>query len=611
MKKIFYISLVSLFCLPMISCMDASSLMDKEDVGDLYEEDVFKSGTYARYFVNDIYYNIITNGYDVSGWGGAYMDCATDNGEARPLTSAAHRYNTGNWNAADNPLGFIWTNSYAEIRACNKFLENCYMIEEESGITTQLDIEYLRAQVIFLRAYFYAELLRAYGGVPLITKVLSMDDPEIESERASFETILEFIVDQCDEAAELFKNLRAEDATRYGLYGNNLGRANEGTALALKAKVLVLAASPLFNRPANFPQYDSGDPNVTLWRYASYDKERWSRAIEALQDVIDLGFYDLFRTESGSKSAYENLFCVRAPIEEAIFSYMRGPSIDIYYNNLPFDFLLVRGKGTPVCYNLPTHDLVMAYEMKNGMLPEQEGSGYRPLNPFADRDPRLNATIWHDESVFCNIRFDTWHREVTSEKSDGKHYITGYARTGYFLRKYMDPDLDPSASTAPTLPNSYHLIRYADILLMYAEALNEYYDSPDAAPSDGIRWAIDQVRDRAEMPGLDETFRNRGWAMTQENVRKFIQNERRVEFAFEEHRFWDIRRWMIGKETQLEAHEMDITLLDDDRTKIYESRKFESRIFEDRMNLQPIPQSEINKNPNLIQNWGWAPKQVN
>lgn len=269
MKKIVYILLL---CLPMLSCQDASSLMDKEDVGDLYEKDVFRSGTYARYFVNDIYYNIISTGYGVSGWGGAYM-ALRHRTTARPaqLNSAAHRYNTGNWNAADNPLGFIWTNSYAQIRACNKFLENYHLIEEESGITTRLDIEYLRAQVIFLRAYFYSELLRAFGGVPLITKVLSMDDPEIKSERDSFKTILDFIVGECENAAELLKSLRGEDATRYGLFGGNFGRANEGIALALKAKVLLMAASPLFNRPADFSQYDSADPNVSLWRYPDYD----------------------------------------------------------------------------------------------------------------------------------------------------------------------------------------------------------------------------------------------------------------------------------------------------------------------------------------------------
>ena len=115
MKKIIYISLISLLCLPMYSCLDASSLMDKEDVGDLYEDDVFTSGTYARYFVNDIYYNIISKGYGIIG--GSYLDCATDNGEARPLGGGTHLFNTGNWNAANNPLGFIWTNSYAEIRA--------------------------------------------------------------------------------------------------------------------------------------------------------------------------------------------------------------------------------------------------------------------------------------------------------------------------------------------------------------------------------------------------------------------------------------------------------------------------------------------------------------
>lgn len=180
MKKIVYILLL---CLPMLSCQDASSLMDKEDVGDLYEKDVFRSGTYARYFVNDIYYNIISTGYGISGWGGAYMDCATDNGEARPLSSAGAPLQHRQLERRRQPAGIHLTNSYAQIRACNKFLENYHLIEEESGITTRLDIEYLRAQVIFLRAYFYSELLRAFGGVPLITKVLSMNDPEIKSER--------------------------------------------------------------------------------------------------------------------------------------------------------------------------------------------------------------------------------------------------------------------------------------------------------------------------------------------------------------------------------------------------------------------------------------------
>ena len=324
--------------------------------------------------------------------------------------------------------------------------------------------------------------------------------------------------------------------------------------------------------------------------------------------MIDLGRYDLYKKTNGTKSAYETYFVTRNTVEESIFPFLKGPSIDVYYNNLPFNFMLVRGKGSPVCYNLPTQDLVATYEMQNGMLPEQDGSGFRPLHPFSGRDPRLDATIWYDEATFCGVEFKTWRRDVDSDKPWGKDYIRGYSRTGFFLKKFMDKDLNPTNNV--TVPNSYPIIRYADILLLYAEALNEYYDDPALAPDDAICWAISTVRARAGMPDVRTTFTNRGWALTQENVRKLIQNERRVEFAFEEHRFWDIRRWMIGTETQRVVHEQDIILKEDDKTKEYNIREIERRSYENHMNVIPIPQSEINKNKNLIQNWGWSPRVI-
>lgn len=423
------------------------------------------------------------------------------------------------------------------------------------------------------------------------------------AERATFAQCVEYILQQCDDAIAIFKSVNQDWAS------NNFGRANDGVALALKGKVLALAASPLFNRPENsLQQYDSQDPNKELWRYPEYDKERWNKAAKALKAVIDLGRYNLYKKVNGTKSAYETYFVTRNTVEESILPFLKGPTIDIYYENLPFNFMLVRSKGSPVCYNLPTQDLVAAYEMKNGMLPEQEGSGFRPLHPFSGRDPRLEATIWFDEATFCGIEFQTWRRDIDSEKPWGKDYIRGYARTGFFLKKYMDKDLNPTNNV--TVPNSYPIIRYADILLLYAEALNEYYDDPSSVPDDAVCWAISEVRARAGMPDVRTTFANRGWALTQENVRKLIQNERRVEFAFEEHRFWDIRRWMIGADTQRVVHEQDIILKEDDKTKEYSVREIEKRTYEDRMNLMPIPQSEINKNRNLIQNWGWSPRVV-
>ena len=464
-------------------------------------------------------------------------------------------------------------------------------------------MEYLRAQVIFLRAFFYAELLKHFGGVPLLDKTLHFGSPELkEAKRATFDDCVKYILKECDDAIAVFRSVNQDWAS------NNFGRANDGVALALKAKVLSLAASPLFNRPNDYPQYDSQDPNKDLWRYSDYDKERWKDAAKALKAVIDLGRYDLYKKTNGTKSAYETYFVTRNTVEESIFPFLKGPTIDIYYQNLPFNFLLVRGKGGPVCYNLPTQDLVAAYEMKNGMLPEQEGSGFRPLHPFSGRDPRLEATIWYDEATFCGIEFQTWRRDIDSEKPWGKDYIRGYSRTGFFLKKFMDKDLNPTENV--TVPNTYPIIRYADILLLYAEALNEYYDDPSSVPDDAVCWAISEVRARAGMPDVRTTFANRGWALTQENVRNLIQNERRVEFAFEEYRFWDVRRWMIGGNTQKVVHEQDIILKEDDKTKEYGVKEIEKRSYEDRMNLMPIPQSEINKNKNLIQNWGWSPRVI-
>ncbi|KAA6344785.1 RagB/SusD family nutrient uptake outer membrane protein [termite gut metagenome] len=607
MKKIYYVVMVVLASFVVFSCTDADSLLDKEDVGVLYEKDVFTNPTYAAYFVNDIYYKMPGSGYQpASGFGGAYLDCATDNGEARPLTSDAHDFNNGNWNAITQPLSGAWNTDYAEIRACNKFLKYYPYIQEIQGIATRERLEYLKAQVVCLRAMYYADLLRNYGGIPIVTYVIDDKyDPILTAPRNTFEECVEFIVSQCDTVSILFGSINVSSVEK-----DSYGRVNADVALALKAKVLTMVASPLFNRPPNYPQYDSNDPNLRYWRYPDYKIERWERAAKACKTVIDLNKYDVYRQKTGAKSAYETYFVTRHTPEETILPFLRGPSNEIYFNNLPFEFMLVSGRGVPVCYNLPTQDLVEAYEMKNGMLPDQPNSGYRPLYPFSNRDPRLEATIWHDESVFYGVQFQTWRRDVTSDKIGGKHYITGYSRTGFFLRKYMDIDQNPSASGA-SLPNCYPVIRYADILLCYAEALNEYYDSPGAVPEDQVRWAIDKVRSRAEMPSVDVTFANRGWAFTQENIRKLIRNERRVEFAFEEYRFWDIRRWMIGTETQKEAHELDIVLEDDDKTKRYTVKPIEKRVYEDKMNLMPIPQNEINRNANLVQNWGWSPVAIN
>lgn len=604
MKKSIYILLSLLLSGGITGCQEASSLLDREDVGNLYDSDVFRYPTYAMYFVNEIYLNLPGTGFTInsSDWKGAYLECATDNGEARNLESYAQRFNNGNWNANNDLMNGAWATDYAQIRSCNQFLTHYDLIELEDDLQQhdRSDLENLKAQVYFLRAYHYYDLLKRYGGVPVLEDhVFKKDDPKLKAPRWTFAETVDYIVAECDKAAALFRIWPKESDATYG-------RANLGAALTLKAKTLALAASPLFNRPAGYPQYDAGDPHVALWRYPSYDRERWKTAADALKEVIDLEKFGLWTDKAGTKTAYETYFSTRATMKETIFPILRGPDNKLYQYHLPLDFMIISGLGTPLCYNLPTYDLVKAYEMKNGMLPEQEGSGYRPLNQFSNRDPRLKATIWHDGSAFCGIEFQTWRREITSKKKNGKDYITGYSRTGFYLRKYLDVDQNPSNSGV-SLPNCYPVFRYADVLLLYAECLNEYYDDPAAVEGNAICASIDQVRHRAEMPGVEETFANRGWTLTQDNVRQLLRNERRVEFAFEDYRFWDIRRWMIGPETQRSVSELDIILKDDDRTKVYNEIQIEKRAWEDRMNLMPLPQSEVNKNKDLIQNWGWSP----
>lgn len=181
-----------------------------------------------------------------------------------------------------------------------------------------------------MRAFFYAELLKHFGGVPLLDKTLHFGSSDLkEAKRATFSECVEYILKECDDAIAIFRSVNQDWAS------NNFGRANDGVALALKGKVLTMAASPLFNRPDNYPQYDSEDSNKAFWRYPNYDKERWNNAAKALKAVIDLGRYDLYKKTNGTKSSYETYFVTRNTVEESIFPFLKGPTIDIYYQNLP------------------------------------------------------------------------------------------------------------------------------------------------------------------------------------------------------------------------------------------------------------------------------------
>jgi len=341
------------------------------------------------------------------------------------------------------------------------------------------------------------------------------------------------------------------------------GRATKGAALALKARVLLYAASPLHNT----------ENDVTLWQNAA----------KAAKAVIDLNTYAL----ASSYTAVVNNPSL-TPGPELIFERREAASNGFERRNFPIGY---EGGGTGTC---PTQNLVDAYEMSNTGLPITDpASRYNPLQPYSFRDPRLRATIIYNGT--------TWKSKQVETFAGGKNGlpITNATKTGYYLKKYVIEaiNLDPKLGAVTTREHTWTLFRYGEILLNYAEAMNEAY-GPTNASDMGLTalQAVNFIRKRAGMPNFSAT-------LSPDAFRTKLRNERRVELAFEDHRFWDTRRWKIGEETK-DIYAINITR-NANLSLNYEVKLLEIRPFEERMYLYPIPQSELFKNNKLIQNTGW------
>lgn len=216
---------------------------------------------------------------------------------------------------------------------------------------------------------------------------------------------------------------------------------------------------------------------------------------------------------------------------------------------------------------------------------------FDPAQPYANRDPRFYNTVLYD-----NAQFKGRPIEVFENGQDARP-IDGATLTGYYLKKYVEESVDLSPTVNSTAYHHWILYRYAETLLNYAEAMNEAYGPNDPGSfSLTALDALNQVRTRANMPAYSD--------LSQNEFREALQRERRVELAFEGHRFWDIRRWKIGGNTQKAIHGVDIEL-NGAGERVFTLKTVENRVWDDRMNLFPIPQQEVYINNELGQNPGW------
>ena len=532
------------------------------------KEDVFNDFARSKAFVSGIYNFLPT---DFNSIDGAIRSAASDDAEHVNDISDIQKFNDGSWSAVQQ-LDNVWGTMYSGVRAANVYLK------ESEGQTFQ-DLQYTNTyanlikqynnypfEVRFLRAYFYFELVKRYKSVPLITTVLTPEEATSVNQ-ASFEEIVDFIVKECDEVAAVLPL----DYTAFAGV-NETGRATKGAALALKSRILLYAASPLHN---------SNPVDVTLWQ----------KAAAAAKAVIDLGVYGL----ASSYSTVVNNVSL-SPGSELIFERRENtPSNGFETRNFPIGY---QGGKTGTC---PTQNLVDAYEMRNSGLPITADPRYNPALPYNGRDSRLAQTIILNGLKWKGVEVESFY--------GGKNGlpITNATKTGYYLKKYVveSINLDPNVGPLTTREHTWTLFRYGEILLNYAEAVNEGYGGPDvSAPSTTTpptasltaTQAVNIVRRRAGMPNFPV-------GLGKDAFRTKLRNERRVELAFEDHRFWDIRRWKIGEQTK-DIYAMYITR-NANLSLNYTVKLLEVRPFDERMYLYPIPQSEIFKINNLQQNTGW------
>ncbi len=566
MKKILItlIALVSLVSCDFLKFDETSGIYTHEDIYRYFDNSK-KALTYLYTFMPQ----------DFGTIGGAMRDCACDDAEYADPGAGVQSFNNGTWSAIKT-YDTAW-NLYTGIRAANDFIlsiETADFSRFEYDVNypnTVAQMRYFPYEARVLRAFYFFELARRYGDIPMPLTKLSQEEAN-NIPLTPFDDVIDFIVKECDECAG-----KGEDGTYnlpdtfIGQPNNETGRVTRGFAMAVKSKALLYAASKLHN-PQN-----------------SLDK--WKRSAKAALDLIDSGLYSLYGADN----------CNNLNSPEVVMFRMNKESNSFELNNFPIRF--TEGSRTdPDVSTFPTQNLVDAFQTVTGYhvtLTEygwdSDDPAFNPRRPYGRRDPRFIRTILAHGNAFKGETIQLHEGGI-----DNKEVSLGGTPTGYFLRKYIQE----STSFNPNAPESkmHHWIvyRYAETLLTYAESMIEAFGDPDysdATYTKSARWAINQVRTNVNMPTVK--------ANGKEEFIEALRNEWRVEFAFEDHRFWDVRRWKIGKETQKDIYGVKI-----ENTGKYDQFSritVEDRVWSERMYLYPYPQTEMFKNPHLEsnQNRGW------
>lgn len=479
---------------------------------------------------------------------------------------------------------FNWIQLYRRIRQINIFKENI----DKVPFVNDAQKDRMRGEVHFLNAYFYHNLFRLYGGVPLVTRTFGLQDDFLITRNTVDETV-QYIVEEADIAASLLPLTHD---------GANIGRATKGAAMALKARVLLYAASDLFNDPSWAGSF--GSPEL-IASTSGNRTAKWQAAKDAAEAVMDLNLYSLHDTDNPVQD-YIDLF-LSPTTSEAIFSRFFVKSRGWEDGALPG---LANGPNGYHNWggNTPIQELVDDYLMEDGSTFDWNNPAHASA-PYEDRDPRFYASILYDQAPWRPRPSDTreidpdgkviirsvetapgvWTPGLDTRDGPVEDWNGGYS--GYYLRKFIDPSVvHEYAAAGGNQEAPWHFFRYGEILLNYAEACIELGEE------DNAKLALNAIRERAGMPDITST----GPQLVDD-----YRNERRIELVFEQHRYFDIRRWMIADQEIVNAN--GIVIEDPLSGPVeYSLNQIQSRSWNDKLYLLPITLDEINRNKNLVQN---------
>lgn len=579
----------------LTSCEDMfGSFLDKQPSNELTEDQVFSEWETTKQFHFDTY-NFLRHG--ACRINNSWMDAATDLAETSYANGGTRTsFNIGNYYAAGgaSELTDTWEHYYRGIRKCNMLLSRIDDVPKPTDLSTtqyETDKTNYKAEAHFLRAYFYWEMFLRYGPVPIVTKVLDPDG-DLLSEYTTRPSVKEYVVDFVLKELKECEN----DLMTKGGATDIQGRITKPIARALYSRVMLYMASERF----------SSDP--------SFDEESrvtWQQAQDAAQ-----GFITDYGTNYGLYVADQNnpIVCYTNAILKNTFDQNNNEVIfwrndvmvgwSAIYNDTPVG----EGGNGGLC---PSQNLVDMYDMSDGSSPfasydetgapeySSEATGFTPAinsaskyndnDPYNGRDPRLTATVLYNGA--------SWGNGVINVLKGQRDNPTGNANatpTGYYVRKYIPENILNNNHSGSNYRN-WIIIRYAEILLNYAEALNENNGSRE-----DVLNALQPLRDRA---GISGKLTDRTDLDSKEARRNFIRKERTVELAFEDHRAWDLRRWNVAEDAlKRPIYGIDITKKNGKYT--YTRKIAQERKFDEKMYLYPIPEGEVWKT-NIENNPGW------